>query len=466
VGAVIEPAPMSTVHSTLFETPLGRCGIAWGARGVVGVQLPEANVARTRARLRERFPGVLEAPPPRAIQTVIRRIGVLLRGGASDLSSVRLDMDGVPPFHCRVYEAARRVPPGSTATYGEIAVACGSPGSARAVGQALRRNPFPIVVPCHRVLAAGGKPGGFTAEGGLETKRRLLAQEVPKAPVGKAVPKAPVGKGVPKAPVGKAVPKAAVAKVAPKAPVVKRAAKARIVKSASTAPVNVVRAAVGKAATPADMTHAEFDAAPALHHLRKRDRVLARVIDAAGPFRLETDPARNVFDALASAIVYQQLTGKAAATIHGRVCALFPGKRTGFTPADILGAPDEALRGAGLSRAKAAALRDLAQKTIDGEIPTLARARRLPDDELVESLTRVRGIGRWTVEMLLMFRLGRPDVLPADDYGVRKGFALTWKLPDLPSRAALLEHGEAWRPWRSVASWYMWRAVDLAKKPS
>src|SRR5882724_12719325 len=161
----------------LFETAIGRCGIAWGARGIVGVQLPEGRDPKTRARLLQRFPDVRAAPPPPDVRRALAGIVALLRGEARDLSDVALDMERVPPFHRRVYDAARSIPPGATLSYGEIAARIGAPGAARAVGQALGRNPFAIVVPCHRVLAAGGKVGGFSANGGITTKLRLLAIE-------------------------------------------------------------------------------------------------------------------------------------------------------------------------------------------------------------------------------------------------------------------------------------------------
>jgi O-6-methylguanine DNA methyltransferase len=170
-------ALMKAVGCALFDTAIGRCGIAWSERGVVGVQLPEANERATRARLLRRFPAAREAPPPPDIQNALDGIVALLRGEASDLAAVALDMDGVPPFHRRVYAVARNIPPGATLAYGEIAARIGAPGAARAVGQALGRNPFAIIVPCHRVLAAGGKVGGFSANGGVTTKRRLLAIE-------------------------------------------------------------------------------------------------------------------------------------------------------------------------------------------------------------------------------------------------------------------------------------------------
>src|SRR4029453_8913963 len=162
---------------TLFETDIGPCGIAWGERGVIAVQLPEADAARTRARLVRRCPAAREAPPPTDVSRAIEGIVALLRGEARDLSGVALDMGRIEEFDRRVYEIARGIPAGATLSYGEIAVRLGGRELARDVGQALGRNPFPIVVPCHRVLAAGGKAGGFSANGGVTTKLRLLTIE-------------------------------------------------------------------------------------------------------------------------------------------------------------------------------------------------------------------------------------------------------------------------------------------------
>src|SRR5262245_51558543 len=152
-----------TAGFALFETAIGACGIAWGGRGVVGVQLPEASEARTRARMRRRFPEAREASPPPEVQRAIEGIVALLGGEARDLSAIALDMAGVEAFARRVYEVARGIPPGATLTYGEIGARLGMQGDVRAVGEALGQNPFPLVVPCHRVLAAGGKVGGFSA---------------------------------------------------------------------------------------------------------------------------------------------------------------------------------------------------------------------------------------------------------------------------------------------------------------
>lgn len=201
-----------------------------------------------------------------------------------------------------------------------------------------------------------------------------------------------------------------------------------------------------------------YDPEEAVRHLARADSTLAALIERAGPFALSISHMHNPFEALARNIVYQQLHGNAAAAIHARVVAL-SGKRT-LRPRDVLDASEESMRGAGLSGAKTAALKDLAAKTLDGTVPTLARLRRMSDAEIVERLTQVRGIGRWTVEMLLMFRLGRPDVLPIGDYAVRKGFALAYGLDEMPKPKELETYGELWRPYRSVASWYMWRALE------
>ena len=169
---------MTATGFSLFDTAIGHCGIAWGERGIVGVQLPEAREALTRARMRRFFPGVAETgTPPPQVRGVAARIAALLRGMHDDLRDIELDMSGVSPFEARVYELVRGIAPGETLTYGEVAARIGEPGAARAVGRALGRNPFAPVVPCHRVLAAGGRSGGFSADGGVATKLRMLQIE-------------------------------------------------------------------------------------------------------------------------------------------------------------------------------------------------------------------------------------------------------------------------------------------------
>ena len=190
---------------------------------------------------------------------------------------------------------------------------------------------------------------------------------------------------------------------------------------------------------------------------------MAELIARSRRYNITPAVSLRPFDALAESIAYQQLSGKAAATIFGRVRALYP-KRKWLDPEQLLATPDETLRAAGLSRAKTAALKDLAAKTIDGTVPAGRALIRMSDDEIITRLTAVRGIGRWTVEMLLLFDLGRPDVWPVDDYGVQKGFAKTFGRRKLPTPKQLMKFGEKWRPYRSVAAWYFWRALDTAEK--
>ncbi len=190
---------------------------------------------------------------------------------------------------------------------------------------------------------------------------------------------------------------------------------------------------------------------------------MAALIERSTRYKIEATPSIRPFDALAESIAYQQLSGKAAATIFGRVRGLYP-RRKYLDPEKILATPDETFRAAGLSRNKIAALKDLAAKTIDGTVPAGRALIRMSDDEIITRLTTVRGIGRWTVEMLLLFDLGRPDVWPVDDYGVCKGFAKTFGKRKLPTPKQLMKLGEKWRPYRSVAAWYFWRALDAPAK--
>jgi O-6-methylguanine DNA methyltransferase len=393
---------MKPMNFAVFETPLGPCGIAWSTGGITRLHLPEASEDATRAFMQKHAgEEATEAKPPAWVQRATTRIAAHFEGKHDDLRDVKLDMEGVPPFFARVYEASRTIAPGKTLGYAEVAALAGSKDASRAVGQAMAKNPFPIVVPCHRVLAAGKKAGGFSAPGGAATKRKMLAIEG----------------------VSIAVPAETLSLFA------------------GTDPTGV-------------------DPAEAVRALSAADRKLARVIAKVGPLGLQVRGMSTPFQALAQSIVYQQLTGKAAATILGRVHAIYGGQAR-FKPAAVLATKDDALRLAGLSRAKTAALKDLAAKTIDGTVPTMRALAKLSDDEIVERLTVIRGIGRWTVEMLLIFRLGRHDVLPVDDYGVRKGLQRVLGLKELPTRAELAERGEKWRPYRSAASWYLWRACEL-----
>jgi 3-methyladenine DNA glycosylase/8-oxoguanine DNA glycosylase len=197
----------------------------------------------------------------------------------------------------------------------------------------------------------------------------------------------------------------------------------------------------------------------AVEHLSAADAKLAALIAQVGPCALEIPHHFSIFYALSRSIVYQQLAGAAAAAIMARVEALFPKGR--MTPKNLLDLEDAVLRSAGLSQNKLAALRDLAAKCLDGTVPSKRALARMADEEIIERVSQVRGIGRWTVEMLLIFRLGRPNVLPVDDYGVRKGMQRLYKLRELPNKAAMRRRARKWEPWCSVASWYMWRCAEL-----
>jgi methylated-DNA-[protein]-cysteine S-methyltransferase len=381
------------MQDVLFQTAAGPVRLRWTEAGVSAIELPQITDREARAVIAKAGP--VELPPfVREARSAIERH---LAGEPQDLGFIPLDLSRASEFHRKVYHAVREVPAGSTATYGEIAARLGKRGAARAVGQALGRNPLLLAVPCHRVLASEGKPGGFSAPGGVAMKARLLELE------------------------------------------------------------GIARGSLFASPDPAAPS---FDAEEAVRHLRERDERLAQIIDRVGPFRLRLAFMQTPFEALAESIVYQQLTGRAAASILSRVVGLFRPRRFP-RPADLAAAPEPLLRGAGLSRGKIAALKDLAAKTEAGVVPRLAELRDMAEDEIVERLTAVRGVGRWTVEMLLIFRLGRPDVLPATDYGVRKGFARAFGRRKLPLPKALLRHGERWRPFRTVASWYLWRVLEL-----
>ncbi len=353
--------------SATFATRFGRAYVAWTERGVQRFLLPGGVLP----------PG--DATPVDSVQRAIDLVILHLAGTPQAFDHVELDFEGVPPFHAKVYRALRQVPAGSTVSYMQLAALTGSPGATRAVGTAMAKNPWPLLVPCHRVLGEGGRLGGFSAPGGVATKVRLLALE-----------------GV------------------------------------------VIDSCV---------------------QLALADPALGRHIARVGPCGLEVKRPASLFEALARSIVYQQLTGKAAATIFARVKAAYP---RGLRAEDTASLTDDAILACGLSRSKLAAMRDLSAKAVAGELPTLEAAEDLSDETLIELVSRVRGIGPWSVEMVLMFSLGRPDVLSFGDYGLRKGFQKLFRLPALPTADEFARRGERWRPFRSVASWYLWRAADMA----
>ena len=371
----------------VFPTAIGACRVAWRNNRITSVKLLNDRALPARP---EKGPS-----PPRWVRDVQLRLTRHLEGTVQDLSAIPLDFDGIPPFHQEVYRVALGIPAGEPMSYGQLAARAGSPQAARAVGQAMRRNPFPLIVPCHRVVAADGGLGGFSAAGGVTTKRRLLSIE-------------------------------------------KRAVAEEDRARESCWPFELDRAR---------------------RHLRRHDPELGLAIARLGAVRFVRQSGRSPYRALFRAIVYQQLHVKAASTILGRVLALYAPKQFP-TPEELLATPDTQLRAAGLSRNKAAAVRDLSAKVLDGTVPTVRRLSRMDDETVIERLVAVRGIGRWTAEMFLISLMGRPDVMPVDDLGVRKGFALVFGLDAVPAPGVVLERAEAWRPYRTVATWYLWQAAD------
>jgi methylated-DNA-[protein]-cysteine S-methyltransferase len=375
---------VSAVPAHLFPTALGTMGIAWGERGIRAVELPGASDADLVLGLREKCgtPVDLAEPPP-SVRAAAQRMRQHVEGDLDPLRDVALDEHTMTAFARKVHAAARKIAPGRTASYSDIAQRLGAPGAARAVGQALGRNPFPLVVPCHRVLAADGGLGGFSAFGSTCTKLRLLTIE-----------------------------------------------------GADLGPI--ARAGV--------------------RHLARTDPKLGRVIRRVGPYRLREQQRADRFTALAEAIVHQQVSMKAGAAIFSRLREAVGSGRV-LRPEALRAKKPEVLRRAGLSRQKVAYLADLADKTLSGALP-LERLDRLDDEQVIGLLTQVKGIGRWSAEMFLMFRLGRLDVLPVADLGLRKGAQRVHGLPELPGAADLRELGARWAPYRSIATWYLWRSLE------
>lgn len=379
--------------TTIFRTAIGDCGVAWTTHGIHSMYLPVERRSELRTLLEadDRGPLMRLDDAPETVRAVAARVDGLTRGADDSLGDIPLDRDGVSDFAWSVYSTLRTVPPGDTVTYAELAHRAGRHGAnmPRAVGQVLGRNPYGIIVPCHRVIAANGRIGGFSAYGGNLTKLRLLRAE---------------GRGEAAAPM-------------------------------------------------------PYDIAAGEAFLRAADPLLAGVIDRVRPVpRMRL--ASSTFAGLAEAIVGQQVSGAAAASIYARLCLLFPRPLDGPTPHGLARLGDDDLRGAGLSASKVASLRDLTARTLAGQVPDLDELAELDDDEIIGMLTPIRGIGQWTVEMLLIFRLGRPDVLPVDDLAVRRGYEYLAGI-DHVTPTELRVHGERWAPWRSLASWYLWRASEL-----
>lgn len=373
------------MHASIVESPLGPLGIVWTDAGLSRVLLPvldDEGEAMERLVKKHGRVGPLEGAGAAWAERLVGH----LEGHDVPYDDLLLDQRELSPFAQKVYAAARRIPRGTTVTYAKLAESVGT-GAARAIGVALGRNPTPIVVPCHRIVAAGSA-GGFSAPGGLSTKAQLLAIE------------------------GGSID---------------------------------------------DAEHSV-----ARKHLARVDPALAPLVRSV-PCRLPIAPSGNLFRTIVRAIAGQQLSTKAAATIFARLESTLEVEPASRWPEDVpsrvLTRSDSELRAVGLSNAKAASIRDLATRVTNGALD-LERIVRLPDERVIDALTEVRGIGRWTAEMLLIFELGRPDVLPVDDLGIKKGLQKVHGLRALPDAPIILKRAEAWRPFRSIGSWYLWRALE------
>lgn len=386
------------LYYTLIPTTLGPLGLGWSDAGIRHVYLPEATPEATAARLEAK--GYKKRRNiARHLDHSAKRIAQHLRGRPVDLNEVQLDLDHLPDTRKKIYAALRAVPSGTTLTYGELAEKAGMPGTQQSVGTAMGENPCPVVIPCHRVLPASGKLGFYSGPGGAVTKARILRIEG----MNIWAPRTPPKRG----PDG-----------------------------------------------------LEYSWDEAVRHLTKADPILTKHFKRLKGDKLEARAMEDPFLYLARSITFQQLAGAAARTIWGRVLDRFAAKGGLPTPESMLAMREPDLRSAGLSAAKTAAMKDLATKALEGIIPHTRDLAKMSDEEIIARLSAVRGVGKWTVEMTLMFRLGRPDVLPVDDLGVRNGFDRVHGRTKKVTPKELTAYAERWRPYRSVASWLMWRVLE------
>ncbi len=386
----------------LFTINEKTAAIVWNGRGEISrLFLPESNSAGLEKKILDQFTVIKNAPPPMEIDLLIEQIKNYFMGKPCKLNWTRFDLENHSPFARKVYSELLKIKHGTTLSYKELAHRSGKPSAARAVGMIVGRNPVPLLIPCHRVIKTDGSAGGFSADGGVSMKIEMLALE-----------------GL------------------------------KISTKAHTGISNS-----GKKEDSIDK---------AIRAISQADPELATWISKLPRFHLATSDSTTTFQALLEAIVYQQLTGKAAATIYARLLDLFGAHRV--APLDIIRARDTELRQAGLSGPKILAIRDLAEKDLAGMVPDMKSLSNMCDDEIVKKLVNIRGIGRWTAEMLLIFKLGRLDVLPIDDYGIKKGLAILRNYQKLPSPQQLAHEGRIWQPYRTIASWYLWRIAESAKR--
>jgi O-6-methylguanine DNA methyltransferase len=378
---------------TTFSTSLGVCGVGWTARGVDSFSLPEASGTSVETRLKEiTGSATASSSPPPWVKELIRKVKAHMKGRTQDFSAIPLDLSRISGFMLSVFQSARKIPSGTVTTYGELANLVGKPNAARAVGRALGKNPTPLLVPCHRVIASSGNLGGFSGPGGLATKVALLECE-----------------GV-------------------------YLAKPRVL-----------------------TTSAQWRSA--VSALQKRDQLFAELVTGLEPLQFQPLLDREPLMALISAIVSQQLSSKVAATILKRVNALIS-ENGRPSPRKLLNTADADLRTAGLSFMKVSFLKDLVEKYLEGKLSPLEKLKRMSDEQIIKEFTQIKGVGRWTVEMYLIFNLGRANVFPTLDFGLRKAISKVFGLPKVPEPKAIEEYGELWKPYRTVASLYLWHSLD------
>jgi O-6-methylguanine DNA methyltransferase len=367
----------------VFDTVDGAVGLGWTKKGVRQLVLG-LDTEKTTEELNKYCSDLPEVRKPRGeISRLVKRIKSHLKGRNDDFLDVPVQYPRRGDFSVAVLRRLRKVLPGEVVTYGGLAALCGKPGAARAVGGIMGSNPVPLIIPCHRCMGKDGSLTGFSSQGGIDFKARMLFKE----------------------------------------------------------------------GYVANEEHAA-----GLAHLRKTEPLLRKIIKKIGPYRALPDKPKPPWESLVTAIVHQQLSVKAGQTIAGRVQNLAPGP--GFpTPAEVIRLKHEDLRGAGLSNQKVSYVQDLAAKVDSGEL-NLARLRRMDDEAVITELTKVRGIGRWSAQMHLIFHLGRLDVLPTGDLGLQMAVARGFGLDEYATPAQMEQIGAKWAPYRSMASWYLWQGLD------
>ncbi len=377
---------MLKFHDTgryVFETSQGAVGLVWTPKGInrLILGMTAENTAEVLSDDCPNSPTVKRVQGDLAL--LVKRIKAVMRGKIDNFEDIPVDFSGLGGFSLAVLKRLRKVKAPKVVTYGELAALCGKPKAARAVGRIMGANPVPLIVPCHRCLGKDGSMTGFSTEGGIDLKARMLFRE-------------------------------------------------------------------------GYVANTEY--AAGIKHLRRVDPVMRKIIKEVGPYRALPDKKRPAWDTLVTAIVHQQLSVKAGQTIAGRVQALSPG--SGFpTPTEVRGMLHQDLRAAGLSNQKVSYIQDLAIKVDEGLLK-LNSLRSLDDEAVITELIKVRGIGRWSAHMHLIFHLGRLDVLPTGDLGIQIAAARFYGLKEYATAAQLEEIGARWAPYRSMGSWYLWQGLD------